>query len=322
MNEKIIFTGIFSECLYQYIEYKKALGFSYNYDYAKRLRQMNNFFEEKYKSSQIILTKEMVLDFVKKRDNEANSTICGRCAIVRGFAIFLKQLGYTNIYILPNSYIPKNSSCFVPFIFSKEQIRLLFDIIDNYHFGTTYLNNHKIYSTLIRLLYGCGLRISEALSLKVSNFDFTNSIIHILESKNKSSRVVCMSHSLCLFIQNYISVNKLSNEDFLFSSPTGCTYSHSSVLRYFRKFFKLANISTSFGKLPRIHDFRHTFAVHSLQKMIANGMDIYCTLPFLSSFLGHKNIYCTEKYLRLVNDSFSHSLIINSKNIFGGKIHD
>ena len=304
MNKKLTFISIFKDLIPKYIEYKQSLGFTYDYDYAKRLRGMDRFFHENYTLSQIILTKKMVIDFVKKRDNEANSTICSRCAVIRGFATFLINLGYKDIYFLPPEYIPKRTTNFIPHIFSTAQINMLFDIIDNYHFGSTYLNEHKIYSTLIRLLYSCGLRISEALSLKISELDFTNSIIHILKSKNNCSRIVCMSQSLSSVIQSYILDSKLSNDDLLFPSSNCGIYSQSSVSRMFRIFFKNANIYTSFGKLPRIHDFRHTFAVHSLRKMINNGMDIYCTLPFLSSFLGHKNIYSTEKYLKLVEDDF------------------
>lgn len=316
MNKEIIFTGPFKELLPKYIEYKRALGYEYNYNYSKRLRQMDIFFQKNYDLSQIILTKNMVLHYAKRRDNEANSTTCGRCSLIRGFATFLNDLGYTDIYILPNDYIPKNTSNFIPYIFSKEQITTLFNIIDNYVFNVNYLNEYKVFSVLARLLYSCGLRISEALSLKISDLDFTNSIIHIIKSKNNSSRIVCMSNSFSYMLQDYVSKRKLVNSDFLFPSPRGGTYCPSHILVVFKHFFEIANIYTSFGKLPRLHDFRHTFAVHSLQNMVNNGTDIYCSLPFLSSFLGHKNIYATEKYLRLVEDNFSNLLMQDSNLIF------
>lgn len=316
MSKELVFEGVFKDLIPRYIEYKKALGYAYNYDYSKRLRQMSNFFEQNYHNSKIMLSKEMVLDFIKKRDNEASSTICSRCAVIRGFATFLAQQGYDDIYILPNQYIPQKSTNFIPYIFSKEQINLLCNIIDNYKFGSKYLNEHKIYSTLIRLLYGCGLRISEALSLKVSEIDFTNSIIHILKSKNNCSRIVCMSDSLATYIKNYICNSKLRITDLLFPSPNGEVYSQCSINRLFKIFFKLANIYTFNGKTPRVHDFRHTYSVHALQKMVDNGIDIYCTLPFLSSFLGHVNIQSTEHYLRLVESNFKEVLDNNSNNIF------
>jgi len=236
--------------------------------------------------------------------------------MIRGFAIFLKQLGYKNIYILPNEYIPKDTRAFIPYIFSKEEINLLINIIDNYNFGSKYLNEHKIYSLLIRLLYCCGLRISEALSLKISNINLDNYIIHITKAKNNSSRIVCMSNSLANSIKHYVHNSKLTNNDFLFPNIDGNSYSSSSVQRFFKNFFKQANIYTEFGKLPRIHDFRHSFCVHSLEQMINNGMDIYCALPFLSSYLGHKNIYSTEIYLRLIESNFPNLLLNNSNLIF------
>ena len=316
MPKELIFEGAFKDVIPQYIEYKKALGYAYDYDYSKRLREMSSFFKQNYPNSKIILNKGMVLDFIKKRDNEASSTICSRCAVIRGFATFLVKQGYNDIYILPNQYIPKKSTNFIPYIFSKEQITLLYNIIDNYKFGSNHLNEHKIYSTLIRLLYGCGLRISEALSLKVSEIDFTSSIIHILKSKNNCSRIVCMSDSLSTYIKNYISNNKLNATDLLFPNPERQIYSQSSVYKKFKRFFEIANIYTSNNKLPRVHDFRHTYAVHALQKMIDNGMDIYCTLPFLSSFLGHVNIQSTEHYLRLVESNFKDVLYNDLNNIF------
>lgn len=231
MNKQVVFTGPFKDVLPKYIEYKQALGFAYSYDYAKRFREMDNFFAKNYKIKNITLTKDMVLDFTKKRDNEANSTTCHRCSIIREFAMYLSSLGYKNIFILPNHYIPKCTTDFIPYVFSHEQIKNLFYIIDNYNFGSKYLRANKVYSTLARLLYGCGLRISEALSLKVSDLDFTNNIIHVFASKNNTSRIVCMSNSLANYIIKYIKHAKLDNNDWLFASPKGrslslifCTY--------------------------------------------------------------------------------------------------
>lgn len=313
-NKELVFTGPFKDLIPKYIKYKQNMGYAYNYDYSKRLKQMDNFFK-KYTKKDNILTKKMVLDFVKKRDNETNSTICIRCALIRGFAKFLKELGCENVYILPSQYIPKQQTNFIPHIFSHDEMDKLFNIIDNFHFGSNYLNEHNIYSVLIRLLYSCGLRISEALSLKVSDINFTNSIIQVLHSKNNCSRIVVISDSISKILKEYINKENLTNESLIFSSPCGNKYSQSAVLRMFKQFFKKANIYTNDSKLPRIHDFRHTFSVHSLQKMIDSGTDIYCALPFLSSYLGHTNIYSTEKYVRLVEECFEELRNANS-NIF------
>ena len=58
------------------------------------------------------------------------------------------------------------------------------------------------------------------------------------------------------------------------------------------------------GKGPRIHDFRHSFAVKSLRKMVYNKEDIMAVMPLLSQYLGHKNIYATQSYLQFTADMF------------------
>ena len=55
---------------------------------------------------------------------------------------------------------------------------------------------------------------------------------------------------------------------------------------------------------PRVHDIRHTYAVHALEKMINDGQDVYCALPILSAYMGHRGIESTEKYLRLTEEAY------------------
>lgn len=315
MENDFKFSGPFKDILPQYIEYKQSQGFSFSGSTYRALKAMDNFFAKNYNISDIILTKEMVLNFIKYKKNEASSTTCLRCTYIRGFAKYLKVLGYTDIYILESQYIPKHTTSFIPFIFSNEQIHTIFEMIDNYQFQSLYLRKNRIYATLIRILYGCGLRLGEAVSLKVSDVDITNSIIQVLHSKNNKSRIVCMSESLNIIVKNYILDSDLASNDWLFPSPKGGHYSTDAVYDFFKGLLKKAGIYNAYGKLPRVHDLRHTFSVHSLRKMVESGMDIYCTLPFLSSFLGHENIYCTEKYLQLIEQDFSKVVNID---IFGG----
>lgn len=321
MNIEYNFSGPFKELLPKYIEYKRSLGFTIPASSCRALRAMDDFFAKNYNISKIVLSKDMVLDFVKYRENEASATTCLRCSFVREFAKYLKLVGFKDIYVLPSQYIPKHITNFTPFIFNTQQISEIINIIDNYHFRTTFLQTHRVYATLIRLLYACGLRSGEALSLKISDIDFTNSIIHVLDSKNNTSRIVCMSNSLSKVIQSYIYDSDLQASDWLFTSPRGGHYSLDTIHDFFTSIFEKAGIFNSNGRPPRVHDLRHTFAVHSLRKMINEGMDIYCTLPFLASFLGHKNIYSTEKYLRLVEEDFS-KVVNTDTDIFGGVLNE
>lgn len=73
-----------------------------------------------------------------------------------------------------------------------------------------------------------------------------------------------------------------------------------SLCLFFYKLLKICNIPYIGNRQgPRIHDLRHTFAVHSLVQMGHNGMDLYTGLPILSACLGHRSLSSTEKYVRL-----------------------
>ena len=97
------------------------------------------------------------------------------------------------------------------------------------------------------------------------------------------------------------------NCEYLFPSRNYAPYSETQVYSTFRRILWSAGISHGgTGKGPRIHDFRHSFAVKSLRKMIYNKDDIMAVMPLLSQYLGHKHIYATQNYLQFTADMFQY----------------
>jgi integrase len=97
----------------------------------------------------------------------------------------------------------------------------------------------------------------------------------------------------------------LNNEDYIFTSTNGSRCNGEVIYDHHRVFLNQAGIPyIGGGKGPRIHDWRHTFAVYSFKKMIDEGKDMYVALPILSKYLGHKTIYATEPYVRLTMNLF------------------
>jgi integrase len=94
-------------------------------------------------------------------------------------------------------------------------------------------------------------------------------------------------------------------ENFFFVSAIGKPFTKSTAYSWFKKILRQCGIP-HIGKQqgPRVHDVRHTSAVHSFEKMVKSGVDIYCALPILSTFLGHKTIKGTEKYVRMVQEIY------------------
>ena len=143
-------------------------------------------------------------------------------------------------------------------------------------------------------------------------FNYFNREITIKESKGNCSRVLPVSDSLLLDLKEHINnINMLEN-DYMFKKSNGKQYSRHFTDTY-KKILKRLNIVTRTGKIPRLHDLRFTYAVKALEKMQQEGQDIYCTLPILSVYMGHKNIKSTEYYLQYTE---------NTRNIIRSKIQD
>jgi integrase/recombinase XerD len=312
-----LFDGPFQAYCKKFIDYKRSLGFKICEPYCHRLRDMDNLFA-RFLLDQVELTinKEMAETYVALRENESVKTQLLRMSTIRQFALFMNRIGF-NFYVYPETAFPKANDVFVPYIFTHEEITRLASVLDKIPFLSGNPKQHLVYPMLFRILYGCGLRLNEALNLRFSDLDMVHGHIILNNTKNNSQRMLPMSSSLLDYCRRY--VEKMSFDPqyggYYFPSCRGQNLHTGSVYYRLREFMRKANISKENGKPPRIHDLRHTFAVHSLEKMVAEGRDIYCSLPILSTYLGHQGIESTEKYLRLTKESFS-TLIERMENYY------
>jgi len=155
------------------------------------------------------------------------------------------------------------------------------------------------YAALFGLLAATGLRICEALALRVS--DVTGDGLLIREGKFRKSRLVPLHPTTRQAIDGYLSERiKLGNaNDSLFVSDTGKAPAYTTV---FATFLKLARNTRLRGapheKGPRLHDFRHTFAVRSLEQCGADRREISRHMLALSTYMGHVDASHTYWYLQ------------------------
>lgn len=303
-EKRFVFTGPFKDYCPQYADYKRSLGFSFGVSSFYLLRHMDDCFK-RYNLSSPVLTKKMAEDFVSRRDEESSRTQHMRKSIIRQFALFMNRKGF-DFYLYPNELIPLPKT-FTPYIFTHDEIKRIMDAVDQLPYLPQSRCYHMIYPMLFRILYGCGLRISEALALKKSEVDLTNGILTVIKAKNGMSRLVPMSWSLTDVCKDYAEDMgfDMSGEGYFFPSRDGGMYHRTPVYVRFKQFMKIAGIFPEGSVGPRIHDVRHTYAVHALEKMIDEGQDVYCALPILSAYMGHRTIESTEKYLRLTEQAYS-----------------
>lgn len=129
----------------------------------------------------------------------------------------------------------------------------------------------------------------------------------IYGAKGDKERLVGISDSMLTYMKSYRSNPLVANAKsiYFFPAPDGGFYDTSTIYDIFRKCLFDAGIPhRGRGKGPRLHDLRHSFAVHILNKWSSEGKDIYTCLPILRTALGHDRITTTEKYLRLVPEAY------------------
>lgn len=289
----------------EYISYKHSLGFTFGYDDQKKCDQLLRYLYTNSPTNDVtMLTEELVYGYLEQFKNSKPRTIHANQSYVRQYGLFLKQRGF-HPYIYPETLIqcPKD---FTPYIFSKEEIYRIFHCADQIGPNKNkFINTPHVYPAILRILYACGTRISETVYLKTEDVNLTEGILTIHNGKNNISRMLPMSDSLTEYLKKYDSQVERAGNSYFFPSLHGECYSPTTIRNMFRKLMIQAEIPIlATGRYPRIHDLRHTFAVHALEQSIANGLDPYCSLPALSTYMGHKGIESTEYYLRLTKHYF------------------
>lgn len=311
-NTTVVFQSVLGELITGYIEEKRAVGYKYNKG-SYLLKQFDSLVANQ-SLLEVKLPKELVLLWTEKRPDETVSTRIGRISIVRGLAIYMVRLGH-KAYIFPAASISIDRYSYVPYIFSEVELKKIFTVCDNYPVSDVSPKRHLIIPLLFRILYGCGLRISEALNLKLKDVDLEQGTLFIQDTKFRKERKIPMTEVMTRRCRLYLEGNhSLDNSDmFLFPSPYGGCYKESTIYKLFREILWKAGISHS-GKGPRLHDLRHTFAVHCLKKWVLNEEDITNLLPYLSVFLGHVDLRGTQHYLRLTADLYPKIIASVEKN--------
>lgn len=311
-----VFSGPFSDSLGKFIAHKRSLGYSYH-AVAETLT-MFDVFSAAQGSRPEHLSKELVEQWIQKRPGEAASTQQGRISSMRQFAIFMRDLGYP-AHVLPPVRGAK-PKVYAPYIFTHSEIASIIKSADNQPVFPQYPRSHVITPTLIRLLYGCGLRISEAIKLKIFDVNLTDGVVRVNDSKFERSRLVPLSSSLTQYLRRYAGEMqfKAAGDGYFFPNRKGGMMSKNGFYARFRELLRASGISHGGrGKGPQLHDLRHTFSVHSIAGMVSHGVDIYCALPVLATYLGHEKLSTTGQYVRLTAEVYPEVLATVEKNCGG-----
>ena len=272
-----------------YLKIERGLSDNSIVSYENDINKLSNFLLDKNKSiSPIKVSPDIIKEFIYSISNSINPTSQSR--IISGLRSFFE-------YLIFEKYIKTNPLSLIesprisrklPDTLTIKEIDLL---ISNINIST---NEGERNIALIETLYGCGLRVSELISLKISDLFFSEGFIKVTGKGNKQ-RLVPISDLNKRVIKNYMdnSRKKLKIEekskDILFLNRRGKSLSRAMIFTIIKRLAKLSNIKKNISP----HTLRHSFATHLLK----NGAD----LKTIQQLLGHQSITTTEIYMHIDN---------------------
>ena len=292
----------FAEAAQNYISLKRQTGMKFETQ-ERHLRHFDTFYYSNGFEG-AALTKEIVKDFIYGK-NERPVTHHNKEVVMRDFAIYLSDRGYHAYITEIKTILPRCK--FIPRILTDDETRRLFTAIDNYP-PTEKSYRNAVDPVLFRFLYGTGARVSEALGIMINDVNIESGVVTIREAKNMKDRLLPMADSLTRRIFSLIKGFHRFSDGSTCLFP-GChngvmgQMNKSTAYNHFRDYLLMADIPhTSIG--PRIHSFRHGFAIKCLKNWVLAGNDLTNMLPYLSAYMGHSDFRGTQYYLRLTSDLY------------------
>ena len=280
-----------------FINLRRLSGTDYQ-SQAQLLGYLDHFLVEEQMSEPRI-TREIMEHYLENLSHLAPRTRYNRFCVVKQLCEYLARndpLGYVPD---PLRVIPSRGA-HQPYIYSKSELQALMAAASRLPPKNSL--RPYTYRTLLGLLYSTGIRIGEALALTLEHLHSAGQRLLIAEGKFRKARWVLLSDSTCQALQQYmhkrLQVKPCSPDSPLFINQRSRRLHHSTVNQTFRHLLRQCGIRHSKYTGPRIHDIRHTFAVHRLVAWYRDGEDINARLPWLATYMGHVDVHSTQVYLQ------------------------
>ncbi len=223
-------------------------------------------------------------------------TVTNYLGVLRQFCRFRRR--YDQAAFVPDrTWAPQSAeSTFKPYIFSDGQIQSILLATRQIKASA---RSRRCYRLLVVVLYCTGLRVGEALGLRHRDIDLQQACFRVGPSKGRI-RWVPFHRDLVRELRDWLTCDcpDLPSDGFLFADDQGHKRPVKNVSHNLRVLFRRCGFKPVRGRAgPRCHDLRHTMAVHRLQRWYREGRDPQKLLPWLSAYLGHRNLLGTERYL-------------------------
>lgn len=301
---KTVFHSFLAPQLGAYLEFRRKLGYT---SFAGpsvicRAKELDDYILSRGVGSVRQLNEGFLVNWLLAGRRRSPATKNTLLWFVRGFFNYLIRLGLASANPARRIRDLKTKD-YQPYIFTLREIQSLMAEARRHkcRFAPKCFLGPTM-ETLIFLLYACGLRISEALNLRIQDVDFEENLLSLWKTKFHKERLVPFSSSAAKKLKVYLGLRTkqfppASPQDPFFCHRAG-KYTKHPIQVQFRQLLVHCGLAKPEGRgAPRLHDLRHSMATHRLYKWYQEGHDILNKLPLLSTAMGHVNIEHTQVYL-------------------------
>jgi len=223
---------------------------------------------------------------------------------LRGFFNYLLSRGHLAASPLQEPG-PRAHRSFRPHIYSHHELQRLLDATVTLT-STRFPLQPLTYRNLILALYGAGLRAREGLRLRCCDVDLSERLLSIWDTKFFKSRLVPIGTDLCVTLETYRKAREAlpkptGSRSAFFAARSGDAISLQQLEKVFACLRQHAGVRRPETDRwqPRLHDLRHSMAVHRVIAWYREGVDVEARLPLLATYLGHVNVSGTQIYLTM-----------------------
>jgi integrase/recombinase XerD len=293
-----------SPLLLRYLDLKKALGRGFTVE-RRVLETLGDFVAN---TAATDLTQSQFERWCQTQTHLTPGVRRNRMRIVRNFCLYRRRTE-PNCFVPDLDGFPHPHQPVQPYIFSETDIVRLLQATTHVRLGARCPLRRQFFRVAIVLLYTTGLRRGELLRLTLQDYDPQAHTLFVRESKFHKSRYLPLSPDARRELQAYLAARRQHRSPRGVDSPllwngyaNGRTYTASGLTDGLQELLRAASIRKMDGRLPRVHDFRHSHAVNVLLRWYRTGVDVQTKLPSLATYLGHVSVASTEYYLPFIAD--------------------
>jgi len=300
----IVFSSSLALLLRRYITLKQTLG----REYAKETRvllSLDQFLADP-KNPDHNLNSETFHRWCQKEERLRPGTRRNHMRIVRNFCLYRRR-SEPQCFVPEIALFPRPHQPLQPYIFSPAEVQELLAQCSRLRPILCSPLRSEVFRLVVVLLFTTGMRRGELLRLTVADYDSQQATLLIRASKFHKSRLLPLPDDVRREVEVYLDARRRRSLPMTPDTPLvwnshhgGRAYAGESLWCALQQLLKRGKIQTPDGRSPRIHDFRHSFAVNALVRWYRQGANVQAKLPLLAAYMGNVSPLSTYYYLHFV----------------------